>query len=93
MKYTVECSLENFPAWSGGNDTLETLKEKGVCDIVEQLIDEMTSCDEEPPTDTYINDFLWFERDYIAEHLGFSDWEAFEKSGEDDDDEEGDDDE
>ena len=30
-------------------------------------------------TDTAINDFLWFERDFIAEHLGYKDWEAYEE--------------
>ena len=28
MTYTVETSLENFPAWSGGKDTLDVLIEK-----------------------------------------------------------------
>ena len=33
----------------------------------------------ELPTDTQINDLLWFERDAIAEHLGYKDWEAYEE--------------
>lgn len=40
-----------------------------------------------PPTDTQINDFLWFERDFIAQHLGFSDWEHLDREDEDDDEE------
>lgn len=75
MEYKVESSLWNFPAWSGGKDTLDTLKEKGDCDEVESLIEEMDSLD----TDTAINDFLWFERDFIAEHLGYKDWDAYEE--------------
>lgn len=75
MEYKVETSLEQFEAWSGGKDTLDVLIENGDCDEVEQLIEEMETLG----TDTAINDFLWFERDFIAEHLGYKDWEAYEE--------------
>ena len=78
MEYRVETSLENFDAWSGGNDTLKVLIEKGVCDEVEEFIEQCFS----HPTDTDINDFLWFERDQIADYLGYEDWEAFENGEE-----------
>ena len=87
MKYTEECDLADFPAWSGGNDTLETLRDNGDCDRVEEWIEEVTFGDEEPVTKTHINDLLWFERDAIAEYLGFPDWEAYEKGEEDDEEE------
>ena len=79
MKYYVETSLENFEAWSGGRDTLEVLIEKGLCDTVEACLEEILDGD---TSDTYINDLLWFERDTIAEWLGFSDWEDLENDGE-----------
>lgn len=89
MKYYVEDSLDNFEAWSGGKDTLETLREKGDVDSVECLIEELASTSEEGWTDTNINDFLWFERDMIAEHLGYSSWEEYEYGkSEDEEDEE-----
>ena len=78
MTYTIDKSLEDFRAWSGGKDTLAVLIEKGVCDEVEDFIEQCFS----HPTDTDINDFLWFERDQIAEHLGYDDWEAFENGEE-----------
>ena len=78
MTYTIDESLENFRAWSGGKDTLAVLIEKGVCDEVEEFIEQCFS----HPTDTDINDFLWFERAQIAEHLGYDDWEAFENGEE-----------
>ena len=86
MKYYVENSLENFPAWSGGKDTLDVLIEKGDCDNVENLIEEAYG---EDITETAVNDFLWFERDYIAEWLGYSSWDEYEygKEDEDEDDE------
>ena len=80
MEYKVECDLEQFDAWSGGKDTLDVLIDKGVCDEVQSLIEEMF-CDE-TPTETTINDFLWFERDTIARHLGYEDWGAFENGEE-----------
>ena len=76
MEYKVESSLWNFPAWSGGKDTLDTLKEKNDVDAVESWIDGLGLDD---PTDTTINDILWFERDMIAEGLGYRDWEAYEE--------------
>ena len=82
MKYYVETSLENFEAWSGGRDTLEVLIEKGLCDTVEAFLEEdLNSCDE-MPDDIAINDFLWFERDAIANYCGFSSWEALENGEE-----------
>lgn len=87
MKYVVENSLDNFEAWSGGKDTLDTLREKGDCDAVECLIEELNASDE-PCSDSQINDFLWFERDTIAQHLGYSDWDEYEYGDKEDEDEE-----
>lgn len=79
MTYTVETSLENFPAWSGAVHTLDVLIERDLCDTVEAcLIDALG----EYPTDTEINDMLWFETDAIAEWCGFSSWEALENGEE-----------
>jgi len=78
MEYIVESSLERFEAWSGGKDTLDVLKEKDDCDAVESILEEYFSCGEDKPTETEINDLLWFERDWIAEQLGYRNWEAYE---------------
>ena len=83
MEYKVDTALESFAAWSGGRDTLDTLIEKGVCDEVESLIEETLCSEESLPSETEINDFLWFERDYIAEYLGYKDWDEFEYGNED----------
>ena len=76
MEYKVETSMWDFPAWSGGKDTLDVLKEKGDCDNVESWIEGLGM---EDATDTTINDILWFERDAIAEALGYRDWDAYEE--------------
>lgn len=64
MEYKVESSLRDFPAWSGGKDTLDTLIEKNDVDEVESWIDGLGL---EDAADTTINDILWFERDKEAE--------------------------
>lgn len=82
MKIYMETTLEDFEAWSGGYDTLEVLRDKDLCDRLERILE----CDifEDGCTDTELNDFLWFERDLIAEFLGFDNWEALENDGEED---------
>ena len=74
MEYTIDRNLEDFQAWAGGKATLEVLLERGDCEQVEDLINECF----QHPTDTDINDFLWFSRDEIAEYLGVEDWDAYE---------------
>ena len=39
MKIYCEISLERFEAWSGGEDTLEVLREKDLCDRLEQILE------------------------------------------------------
>ena len=86
MKIITETTLEGFEAWSGGENTLEVLREKELCDRLEYHLENDIFPD--GSTDTELNDFLWFERDFIAELLGFSDWKALENDGEEEEDEE-----
>ena len=81
MKIISETSLDRFEAWSGGRDTLDVLIEKDLCDQLEDVLENDIFPD--GCTDTELNDLLWFERDTIAEWLGFSDWEALENGEED----------
>ena len=85
MSYAVETSLADFPAWSGGKDTLDVLIEKDLCDTVEAILNDIYV--DGAPTDTEINDTLWFSRDEIADWCGFSSWEALE-NGEEEEEEE-----
>lgn len=88
MKYYKEESLDSFEAWSGGKDTLDVLREKGDCDAVESFIEEIQGVDCSEWSETTVNDFLWFERDTIAQHLGYSDWDEYEYGKSEDEDEE-----
>ena len=88
MKYTVEENLYNFKAWSGGKDTLDDLLEYGVVDEAEEYIEMIFADREELPTDTEINDILWFERDEIYRYCGIYDAVYNSDSTEDDEEEE-----
>ena len=69
MKYTTEIqSMNNFQAWSGAKDTLQTIRGHNMIKDLEYMLEDIF-CDR-TPTETDINDFLWFEDEYIFEHLG-----------------------
>lgn len=84
MKIYCDISLERFEAWSGAEDTLNTLKDKDLCDRLEAILEDLYP---DGMTDTELNDLLWFEEEAIAEWLGFSSWEDLENDGEEDADE------
>lgn len=68
MKYIVDNSIENFPAWSGAVDTLNTIKENNLIDELDSLLDDVFQ--DKLPTLTEVNDFLRFDNDFIYEQLG-----------------------
>ena len=82
MRVVKEFNLEDFEAWAGGKDTLNTLIEKDLVEkadiIIEQYFDDCNNG--EAPTETELNDLLWFERDWLAESLGFGSWDELEES-------------
>ena len=68
MRYYVEEHIENFKAWSGGRDTLETIRAYNKLDELEDYLQEIFI--DSIPRNTDINDFLWFKRDTILSDLG-----------------------
>lgn len=74
MKVTSETTLRSFEFWAGAKDTAERLTADQL-DAVECCLEEVypDGCSE-----TDINDIFWFETDWIAEMLGYEDWEALE---------------
>lgn len=74
MRYQVEDNIFNFSFWSGAKDTIAELTVDEMYKL-EELIEEMFCDRDELPTDTDINDFVWFERDTIAQHLGYDDFD------------------
>lgn len=70
MEIRMEISINELydMSWSGGRDTLDNIfehdKEEELMNLLEEVfIDKV-------PSDTEVNDFLWFERDMIYEHCG-----------------------
>lgn len=68
MKYYKEEHIENFEAWIGGRDTLETIRTYGKLDNLEDYLQAVFM--DTIPSEIDINDFLWFERDTILNDLG-----------------------
>ena len=56
--------------WSGAVDTIADIQNANKETEFMNFL-EMVFCDE-VPTDTAVNDFIWFERDYIYENLGLT---------------------
>ena len=75
MKIYTEDSIRNFDFWSGARDTVNDLTYDDF-DIFEPIIEDMFmgEC-----SDTDLNDFFWFERDTIAEWLGYEDYDELMK--------------
>lgn len=58
-------------SWSGALDTLKDIENADKEDELMQLLEEVYA-DRETPTETEVNDFLWFEREYIYENVGLN---------------------
>ena len=56
--------------WSGAVDTIADIQNANKEDEFMNFLEEVF-CDE-TPTDTDVNDFIWFERDYIYESIGLT---------------------
>ena len=56
--------------WSGATDTIADIQRANKEDEFMNFL-EAVFCDE-VPTDTAVNDFIWFERDYIYENIGLT---------------------
>lgn len=69
MKIATEISsLEYFEAWSGGKDTLNDIIAANKIAELDCMFEELFS--DSIPTETQVNDWLWFDREYIYENLG-----------------------
>lgn len=68
MKFTKEFDVDTFEFWSGAEDTVKTIRENDKMEEfgehIEMVFDGMT------PTETEINDYVWFQSNEIFEALG-----------------------
>lgn len=72
MRVTYELDLDTFEAWSGAKNTLSRIREEGLCEQLEFILDELYP---NGMTETELNDLLWFEPETVYEWLGISDEE------------------
>jgi hypothetical protein len=72
MRYVVEIGMEDFEAWSGGLDTLTKIIEQDKCDELENYLNMIFS--DKIPTETEINDELWFDSEGIFRALGIEEF-------------------
>jgi len=68
----MDCDGIRDMVWSGAKDTLADLDDDQLNTIIQILADEYPDGIDE----TELNDFLWFERDTIADWLGFDNYDA-----------------
>lgn len=78
MLVKTELYVEEFEFWSGACETVEELTQEEL----ETIWNYLEECYPDGMTDTEINDFFWFERDYIAELLGYNDFDELMKKNE-----------
>ena len=78
MKVYEDISAQEFRdrAWSGATDTLADLTDEQIEKIFDYLDDTG-----EGMSLTELNDFFWFERDTIADWLGYSNYDQLMKRG------------
>lgn len=75
MIVTSEINLQDFEGWSGAESTLAMLSYSQINTLQSILEDTYPDGMDE----THLNDILRFETDWIAELLGFTDWECLER--------------
>ena len=64
--------------WSGALQTLDAIEEKDLEDTFISFLNdilEMNNAEGQPWTETQLNDFIWFDTDYIEECLDCKLWE------------------
>jgi len=71
MRIYREIPLTEFEFWAGGKDTVEELTNSEL-EQIEQILEEIYP---EGMGEFEVNDLLWFERDLIAEWLGYKDFD------------------
>lgn len=84
-------SVYDFEFWGGAYDTvikvIKADKEDEFWDFIEEYFDGYDSISK-----TELNDFVWFESEYIYEHIGLTEDGKFPEDEEDEEDEDEDED-
>ena len=81
LKIYNEIDLCDFEFWGGATEVAKYLDDDDFAVIENYFLE----CYDEYLTETEINDFVWFEDDYIAELLDYDDFEDLVKQKEEND--------
>ncbi len=75
MRIYSELDLNTFEAWSGAISTLDRIKNAGMCEALENILEDLYP---DGMSDTELNDLLWFEPDMVFKWLGMRTEEQIE---------------
>ena len=73
MRVTKEIKLRDFEFWAGAKQIADWMSPFEL-DEIEEHVEALYP---QGMSETEINDLFWFDNDWIAELLGFADWEAY----------------
>lgn len=79
MELKHDVPLRNFEFWSGAKQRAAHL----TLEQLDRIEFELEMFYPEGMTDTQVNDLFWFEEDFIAQCLGYDNWEELEEDEED----------
>lgn len=79
MELKHDVPLRHFEFWSGAAQRARHLS----WEQLDRIEFELEQLYPEGMTDTQVNDLFWFEEDFIAQLLGYRDWEELEEEEED----------
>lgn len=75
IKVMKEINIEDFEAWSGGEDTLNRIIEEGKTKEFEDYINDLYS---DGIDETQLNDILWFDSQQVLQDLGINEYDTDE---------------
>lgn len=87
MYVKYDTSLNDFEFWSGARETAKIIRDNGDMETIESILEGEYLDRDEIPTETEINDIFWFEEDFLAQCLGYDDWESYAYGNSDNDEE------
>ena len=77
MKVYKEIKITEFNFWCGAKSTVELLTHEEL-DWLQEYIEELET-EGHIWSETDLNDFFWFDTDWIAKFLGYKDFETLYK--------------
>lgn len=89
-----QCDLCDFEFWSGAKETAELINKHSRCEEIWDFLEDYINDSSQDITDTFINDFIWFDAcDAIREYLGIDLYEDEDEEEEDEEEEDEDEEE